>query len=131
MTPPQPQFSICNLFQLFPFRCVEFCANVVNEKAINEPNVAALASLNKRKAQAKTFLPSSTLISLPFLNWPKKQWCVVERADPKGPRSEETWMQPEVGHLVFARLYVLVQRLEGPGNRASMFSALNHLNLFN
>lgn len=61
LTLPQPQPSICDFFQGLPFRYVEFHVNVAAEKGINKPNLAALPSFNKRKAQTKKFLSTSTL----------------------------------------------------------------------
>ena len=119
LTLPQPQPSICDLFQGLPFRCVEFHVNVAAEKGINEPNLAALASFNKRKAQTKKFLSTSTLafprVALGSFSPPDKG------AAPRSPVSELASLRggtdlggrrSELGYLMCTWLWVLVQ---GPG----------------
>lgn len=138
LTLHQPQPSIWNLFQGLPFRCVEFHVNVAAEKGINEPNLAALPSFNKRKAQTKKFLSTSTLtfprVALGSFSPPDKGAApgspISELASRRGRTdlgdpslSWDTWC---VHGFVF-----LYRGLEGPGNGMSVFSALNHLNLFN
>lgn len=119
LTLHQPQPSIWNLFQGLPFRCVEFHVNVAAEKGINEPNLAALPSFNRRKAQTKKFLSTSTLtfprVALGSFSPPDKGAApgspISELASQRG-RTDLGAPRSELGHLICTWLCVLIQ---GPG----------------